>query len=117
MDQGAQVVWGQRSRAERWFHFGVGINSGPAIIGNSGARWRYTYTAIGDTTNLAARITAAVPAYEVWISEMTRAQLAGTFDVAVLSPVQFKGKDQRTQLYRVLSDIDGHLPTVGLHRK
>ena len=106
----------QRPRNERWFHFGVGINSGPAIIGNSGARWRYTYTAIGDTTNLASRITAVVPAYEVWISRMTNAQLNGAFDVASLSSIQFKGKGQPTQLYRVLSDLDDQLLVAGLHR-
>ena len=97
----------QRPMNERWFHFGVGINSGPVIIGNSGARWRYTYTAIGDTTNLAARITSAVPAYEVWISQMTYEQLGDIFTVAPLSPMQFKGRGRHTQLYRVLANLEG----------
>jgi len=91
----------QRPATERWFHFGVGIDTGPAIVGNSGARWRYTYTAIGNTTNLAARITAVVPAYEVWISETTLAQLDGTFTVMPLSPVYFKGKDKPMTIFRV----------------
>lgn len=101
-----------RPKDERWFHFGVGINSGPAIIGNSGARWRYTYTAIGDTTNLAARITSAVPAYEVWIGQTTLEQLDGTFDVTPLSMMQFKGKSFHTKLYRVLADLEMPLPIV-----
>lgn len=90
---------------ERRFHFGVGINTGSVILGNSGARWRYTYTAIGDATNLAARITSAVPAYEVWISRSTYAQIKGTFEVVPLSPVQFKGKGYHTGLFRVLADL------------
>ena len=95
----------QRQSEERWFHFGIGINTGPAIVGNSGAQWRYTYTAIGDTTNIAARITAAVPAYEVWISQTTYDQLNSDFDVIPLSPMQFKGKLQPTALFRVLVNL------------
>jgi len=95
----------QRPETERWFHFGVGIDSGPAIVGNSGARWRYTYTAIGNTTNLAARITAAAPAYEVWISQNTLDQLNGTFTVAPLSPIYFKGKDKPVTLFRVVVQL------------
>lgn len=91
----------QRPEAERWFHFGVGIATGPAIVGNSGAHWRYTYTAIGNTTNLAARITAAVPAYEVWISQNTLDQLDGTFFVTPLSPTYFKGIDKPVTVFRV----------------
>lgn len=99
----------QRPETERWFHFGVGIDTGLAIVGNSGARWRYSYTALGNTTNLAARITAAVPAYEVWISQNTLDQLDGTFDVTPLSPTYFKGKDKPVAVFRV----DVPLPVRG----
>ncbi len=99
----------QRPETERWFHFGVGIDTGLAIVGNSGARWRYTYTAIGNATNLAARITAAAPAYEVWISQNTLDQLDGTFSVTPLSPTYFKGKDKPVAVFRV----DVPLPARG----
>ncbi len=99
----------QRPETERWFHFGVGIDTGLAIVGNSGARWRYAYTALGNTTNLAARITAAVPAYEVWISQNTLDQLDGTFSVTPLSPTYFKGKDKPVAVFRV----DVPLPARG----
>lgn len=91
----------QRPETERWFHFGVGIDTGLAIVGNSGSRWRYTYTAIGNTTNLAARITAAVPGYEVWVSQNTLDQLDGIFSVTQLSPIYFKGKDKPMMPFRV----------------
>ena len=41
------------------FRMGVGLNSGTVISGNVGSERRLEYTAIGDTTNLAARIEAA----------------------------------------------------------
>ncbi len=82
--------------------FGVGVNSGPALVGNIGAHRHYNFTAIGDTVNLAARITGAVPAGEVWLSQATREQL--TFAVAVepLPSLTFKGKSQPTPLFRAL---------------
>ncbi|HQK14784.1 MAG TPA: adenylate/guanylate cyclase domain-containing protein [Anaerolineae bacterium] len=96
----------RQQQEERNFHFGIGINTGPAIVGNSGARWRYTYTAIGDTTNVAARITAAVPAYEIWISKTTYEQLNDSFTVVPLAPMQFKGKLHPITLFRVLFDLE-----------
>ncbi len=83
-------------------HFGVGINTGPAIVGNSGARWRYTYTALGDTVNTGFRIMAATPADQVWISGTTYKQLGGAFRVEPLPPRRLKGKSRPLPLYRVV---------------
>ncbi len=81
--------------------FGIGINTGPAIVGNVGAQWYYTYTAIGDTTNLAARITAAAPAYSVWMSRATYEALHGQIKAEPLPALRFKGKSEATQLYGI----------------
>ncbi len=83
-------------------HFGIGINSGPALVGNIGARWRYNFTAIGDTTNLASRITSVAPADEIWISGETFERLSEPIQVEPLPPMQFKGKSHLTFLYRVI---------------
>lgn len=84
-------------------HFGVGINSGPVLIGNIGAQRRFSYTAIGDTVNLAARITGAAPADELWISHDTYQHLPSTVSTTPLPAMTFKGKAQATRLYQVLS--------------
>lgn len=87
---------------ERALHFGVGINSGQAVVGNSGARWRYTYTAIGDVVNMAARITSVVPARQIWVSQATHEQLQDYMSLELLPAITFKGKSQPTRLYRVV---------------
>lgn len=103
LQQAVAAYQAQRPPNEPRLHFGVGINSGPALIGNIGALRRYTFTAIGDTINLAARITAAVPAGQVWISQTTHEQLEDAFTVEPLPPMKFKGKSEATPLFRVLS--------------
>lgn len=82
--------------------FGVGINTGLALIGNIGAHQRYNYTAIGDSVNLAARITAVTPAAHVWISQTTFEQLPSGFRLKALPSLTFKGRSQPTQLFQVI---------------
>ena len=95
----------QRPDIEPRLHFGVGINTGPALIGNVGAHRRYSYTAIGDAVNLAARITGATPADEVWISEATHQQLGGRFVTRPLPPLTFKGKSRLSPLFQVVARL------------
>ena len=58
-----------------WPRFRVGVNSGPAVIGNVGALEQRSFTAIGDTTNLAARLQAAAEPGKVVIGATTAAEL------------------------------------------
>lgn len=84
-------------------HFGVGINSGLAVVGNTGARWRYDYSAIGDTTNVAFRISTVAGAREVWIGSGTYEQVREYVTAVPLEPMRFKGKQDPVRVYRVLS--------------
>src|SRR5689334_21639105 len=55
LDLQAAVTAATADRTD-WPRFGVGVNTGPALVGNIGAEQMRTFTAIGDTTNLAARL-------------------------------------------------------------
>lgn len=54
-----------RQTTPRWpadvlsMHTRIGLNSGPAVVGNMGSRSRFNYTMMGDTVNLAARLESA----------------------------------------------------------
>lgn len=88
-------------------HFGVGINSGPALIGNTGAHSLYHYTAIGDTVNVASRICSAAQADEVLIGPGTREQLGPRVVAESLPPMHFKGKSHPVPVYCVDTLCDG----------
>jgi adenylate cyclase len=81
-----------------WPRFRVGVNSGPAVIGNVGALEQRSFTAIGDTTNLAARLQAAAEPGKVVIGATTAAELEGAI-LEPLGPLDLKGKREPVEAY------------------
>ncbi len=75
-----------------WPRFGVGVNTGPALVGNIGAEQMRTFTAIGDTTNLAARLQGLAGPGEVVVGRQTADALGGRAVVEAREPVPVKGK-------------------------
>lgn len=63
---------------EHEFSMGIGLASGPVMSGNVGSEWRLEYAAVGDTTNLAARLEALAKdsGHSILVSASTRARLA-----------------------------------------
>lgn len=77
----------------RW---GIGINTGPAVVGNMGSRSRVQYTALGDTVNTAARFCAHAPAFHVLIGQHTYEMCSDYIAVDLVPGVQLKGKSAET---------------------
>jgi adenylate cyclase len=83
----------------RW---GIGINTGPAVVGNMGSRSRLQYTALGDTVNTAARFCAHAPAFQVLIGQPTYEICRDYIAVDLVPGVQLKGKSAETfRIYEV----------------
>ena len=79
--------------------FRVGINTGPAIVGNVGTAEQRSFTAIGDTTNLAARLQAHAEPGQVVIGESTLAALSDGPQTQPLGPLELKGKAEPVNAY------------------
>jgi len=85
---------------------GIGIASGQMIAGFTGTQNRATYTCVGDTVNLAARIEdytkqAGKP---ILIDKFTRVGLSDSIQVETLGEVMFKGKNQAVNVFAVIRD-------------
>lgn len=102
MQQGAIPL--QESLEKRFgktVHFGVGIHTGPAVIGNIGADFRMDYTAIGNTVNTAARLESNAKPGQILISEEVYRNVKDHVEVIDLGTYQLKGKDQGIHVYQV----------------
>ncbi len=88
-------------------HIGIGINSGPAIVGNIGSSRRMEYTAIGDTVNLASRLESATKELGVGIlvSEYTHNALRGSFRFKNMGSVHVKGRIDPVLTYSVEEEL------------
>ena len=89
------------------FKIGIGINSGPAIVGSIGSPKRQEYTAIGDTVNIAARVEALTKSVGqlLLVTEATRQLLPDGMPNGVpltrLPSQTVKGKSQPLQVFAV----------------
>jgi adenylate cyclase len=89
---------------EKSFQMGIGLNSGRVMSGNVGSERRLAYTAIGDTTNTAARLEAMTKGtpYMLFMSESTRASLAQEpDDLAFVDDFEVRGREQKVKIWSV----------------
>jgi adenylate cyclase len=85
----------------RW---GIGVNTGSAVVGNLGSRSRIQYTALGDTVNTAARFCANAPAFHLLIGQPTYEACKDFIAVDLVPGVQLKGKSAETfRIYQVVA--------------
>jgi class 3 adenylate cyclase len=82
---------------------GIGIASGEMVAGYTGTHQRATYTCVGDTVNLAARLEAHTKeaGRPILIDEATRAGLGEAVALEALGPVAIKGKAEPVEVFSV----------------
>lgn len=111
----AQAMWSEvPAMNETWsavveapLKIGVGINTGPAQVGNAGSRRRLKYGPRGHTVNLASRVEGATKRFSlpVLITGSTKAQLSDAFAVRRLCQVRVVGIASAVELYELCTDV------------
>jgi class 3 adenylate cyclase len=84
----------------------IGINTGPAVVGNVGAVKRYNYTAVGETVNIAARLESVPEDYgcRIVVGPQTAAANAGRFVLCELDWIKVKGKEEAFSIFQLVAE-------------
>jgi class 3 adenylate cyclase len=84
----------------------IGLNTGPAVVGNVGAPNRYNYTAVGETVNIAARLESVPEDYgcRIVIGPNTAAAITDRFVLCELDWIKVKGKDSAFSIFQLVAE-------------
>jgi adenylate cyclase len=85
---------------------GIGINTGPMIIGNMGSKERFSYTVIGDEAHLGARLETANKDFRtrILISEATWRKVSDRLAARELDVVALRGIDRPVRVFELLGE-------------
>lgn len=97
-----------RARGMPTMRIGVGINTGEVMMGDVGFTGRFEFAAMGDNTNLAARLEKLTREYDagVLISGSTEARVRGRFAMRGLGSTRVKGRETPVELFEVLGGLE-----------
>jgi adenylate cyclase len=87
---------------DKSFRMGIGLNSGQVMSGNVGSETRLAYTAIGDTTNTAARLEGMTKGtdYMLFMADSTRLALkTEPADIAFVGEYEIRGRVERLVIW------------------
>jgi adenylate cyclase len=82
-----------------WPVFRVGVNTGPAVLGDVGAAQRRSFSVIGDTTNTAARLMTVAEPGQIIVGRTTWEALGDGRAGIALGPIRVKGKSEPVEAW------------------
>jgi adenylate cyclase len=84
-----------------WLDLGIGISSGEQFVGNVGGGGYKDFTALGDVTNTAARLTKIAGAREVLVDAATYEPVADRYPAAEQRLLELKGKAEPVEAFLI----------------
>jgi adenylate cyclase len=95
-------------------HMRIGLNSGPAVVGNMGSHSRFDYTAMGDTINMASRLEGACKHYTVpiLIGDTTFQMAKDVIAAREVDLIRVVGKSKPERVHQILEEKDQVSPKM-----
>ncbi|MBC2713684.1 MAG: AAA family ATPase [Desulfobacteraceae bacterium] len=84
------------------FKMRIGLNSGPVVVGAIGDDLRMDYTAVGDTTNLAARMESTAESGTILVSKNTYNTARDFFEFESMGKITVKGKEEPQKAFKLI---------------
>ncbi len=103
----------------RRLHVRIGVHRGPIFAGDVGPQYRRTYTVMGDTVNLAARLMARAEPGQILATSAVLDRSRASFETEALEPFSVKGKRHPVEAFAVgavqrrVETAAANLPLVG----
>ena len=93
----------------------IGLNSGPAVVGNMGSHHRFDYTMLGDAVNFAARLESANKVYgtRILLGQSTAQAITDTIALREIGDYQARGKSATAPIYELLGPRTKQTPQDG----
>ncbi len=88
------------------FNLRIGIHTGPVVVGAIGDNLRLDYTAVGDTTNLAARLESLAEPRGILVSDRVFQNAKDHFIFQDMGQLTVKGKKTPVQAFRLVRELD-----------
>lgn len=94
--------WREQGKHELYVR--IGLSTGDCVVGNMGSAYRFDYTMMGDTVNLAARLEGVNKQYKTFcmISEFTYEEAKDAIETRELDMIRVVGKNEPVRIYEVL---------------
>jgi len=92
---------------------GIGIHTGPGVVGYVGSSKALSYTIIGDTANTSARLCATAAAGQIVMSESTLARVGTRFECEEIDARSLKGKEKPMRRFNVIREKPSAVAKTG----
>lgn len=112
----ASVNEWNRNHGAPELEMGIGINSGPAIIGNIGSKQKMKYGVLGYTVNIAGRVEGFTVGRQIFITENTRKLVQSELLLSGERSFLPKGAAAELKLYEVYGVGDKHILDQASHQ-